>query len=67
MAIFVIGFSIILVVVLGAGHTWAAGVFSAVSFTAGALTSILSGYIGMSIAVFTNARTTVECQKSIGA
>jgi len=31
------------------------GIFSAVSFTVGALTSMASGYIGMRVAVFSNA------------
>eukprot|EP00466_Bigelowiella_natans_P000779 jgi/Bigna1/57782/fgenesh1_pm.29_\ len=67
MAVFIVGFAALLVVVLGTGHSWAAGIFSAISFVAGSLTSILSGYIGMSIAVFSNARTTVKCVDSIGA
>jgi inorganic pyrophosphatase len=29
------------------------------------MTSILSGYIGMRIAVYTNVRTTKECTKDI--
>jgi Na+/H+-translocating membrane pyrophosphatase len=35
--------------------------YTAISFLVGALTSIASGYIGMKIAVFTNARTTYNC------
>ena len=35
--------------------------YTAISFLIGALTSIASGYIGMKIAVFTNARTTYNC------
>eukprot|EP00468_Gymnochlora_sp_CCMP2014_P008301 CAMPEP_0167762848 /NCGR_PEP_ID=MMETSP0110_2-20121227/13011_1 /TAXON_ID=629695 /ORGANISM="Gymnochlora sp., Strain CCMP2014" /LENGTH=895 /DNA_ID=CAMNT_0007649799 /DNA_START=605 /DNA_END=3293 /DNA_ORIENTATION=+ len=66
MGIFIVVFSIILIVVLGAGHDWASGIFAALSFIAGSLTSILSGYIGMSIAVFANARTTVMSCVSIG-
>mmetsp|Transcript_25935 Transcript_25935/g.62469 ORF Transcript_25935/g.62469 Transcript_25935/m.62469 type:complete len:796 (-) Transcript_25935:291-2678(-) len=67
MGVFVVGFAALLVVVLGTGHNWASGIFSALSFVAGSLTSILSGYIGMSIAVFANARTTVSCVDSIGS
>ena len=31
----------------------------------GGITSIISGYIGMKIAVYTNVRTTKECAESI--
>lgn len=37
--------------------------YTAVSFLIGASTSILAGYIGMRIAVFTNSRTTYQCCK----
>mmetsp|Transcript_28498 Transcript_28498/g.39668 ORF Transcript_28498/g.39668 Transcript_28498/m.39668 type:complete len:800 (-) Transcript_28498:394-2793(-) len=67
MAAFIVIFAAILIVVLGTGHSWASGIFSATSFIAGSLTSIASGYIGMSIAVFSNARTTIRCVDSIGA
>jgi inorganic pyrophosphatase len=35
------------------------------SFIIGGFTSILSGYIGMRIAVYTNVRTTKECAEDI--
>jgi H+-translocating diphosphatase len=39
------------------------GFLTALSFVVGALTSILAGYIGMMVAVFSNARTTVSAKK----
>lgn len=39
--------------------------FTATSFLIGAGTSILSGYIGMRIAVFTNTRTTFQCCSTV--
>ena len=39
------------------------GGFTAAAFVAGAFTSILSGYVGMKVAVFSNARTTVCAQQ----
>lgn len=39
------------------------GMLSATSFTVGALTSMLSGYIGMRVAVYANARCTVGAIK----
>lgn len=38
---------------------WSNGIMSAVSFAVGAITSIISGFIGMRVAVFANARCTV--------
>lgn len=35
--------------------------YTTIAFGVGAFTSILSGYIGMKVAVFTNVRTTKEC------
>ena len=35
--------------------------YTAISFLVGSLTSILAGWIGMSIATYTNARTTYQC------
>jgi len=39
---------------------WTSGVLTAISFASGGVTSICSGYIGMKVAVFSNARTTVS-------
>jgi len=36
-----------------------------VAFAVGGFTSIVSGYIGMRIAVYTNVRTTKECATDI--
>ncbi len=41
------------------------GIFSTIAFIVGALTSVLSGYLGMVIATYANARTTVEARKGI--
>ena len=41
------------------------GIFSMVSFILGACTSILSGYVGMRIATYANARTALEARKGI--
>ncbi|KAJ4820793.1 K(+)-insensitive pyrophosphate-energized proton pump [Rhynchospora pubera] len=41
-------------------------VFSCIAFILGALTSVLSGYLGMKIATYANARTTLEAQKGVG-
>ena len=39
------------------------GAITASAFLVGGLTSILSGYIGMTVAVYSNARTTISAQK----
>ena len=43
---------------------WKNGIASAIAFVIGGSTSILCGYIGMSIAVYANARTATMCQVS---
>lgn len=44
----------------------ATAIFSTASFLLGALTSVLSGYLGMKIATYANARTTLEARKGVG-
>ena len=46
------------------GSCWSHGIATAIAFVVGGVTSILCGYIGMSIAVYSNARTATMCQKS---
>ncbi|KAK2631522.1 hypothetical protein EUGRSUZ_L02795 [Eucalyptus grandis] len=41
-------------------------VFSTISFLLGAFTSILSGFLGMKIATYANARMTLEARKGVG-
>ncbi|KAH7293083.1 hypothetical protein KP509_28G011100 [Ceratopteris richardii] len=40
--------------------------FTTVAFILGVLTSVLSGYLGMKIATYANARTTLEARKGVG-
>lgn len=44
----------------------ATAVFSTVAFVLGGVTSILSGFLGMKIATYANARTTLEARKGVG-
>ncbi|PWA81977.1 pyrophosphate-energized vacuolar membrane proton pump [Artemisia annua] len=46
--------------------TLGTALFSTISFLLGAITSVLSGFLGMKIATYTNARTTLEARKSVG-
>mmetsp|Transcript_13474 Transcript_13474/g.22928 ORF Transcript_13474/g.22928 Transcript_13474/m.22928 type:complete len:129 (-) Transcript_13474:901-1287(-) len=39
--------------------------YTATAYLVGSATSILSGYVGMRIAVYTNTRTTFQCCKDI--
>lgn len=41
-------------------------IFSTIAFLLGSLTSILSSYLGMKIATYANARTTLEAKKGVG-
>ena len=62
---FVAFFAVIVFILVSWGTSWdlARGSFTTVSFLLGAFTSMLSGYLGMKIAVFSNVRTTVSAQK----
>ncbi|CAN6446499.1 unnamed protein product [Victoria cruziana] len=40
-------------------------VFSTIAFLLGALTSVFSGFLGMKIATYANARTTIEARKGV--
>jgi H+-translocating diphosphatase len=62
---FIIVFSSIILVLVSWGTGWdaARGSFTAISFLLGAITSMLSGYLGMKVAVYSNVRTTVSAQK----
>ncbi|KAK6120474.1 hypothetical protein DH2020_045784 [Rehmannia glutinosa] len=44
----------------------ATAIFSTVSFLLGAVTSVVSGFLGMKIATYANARTTLEARKGVG-
>jgi inorganic pyrophosphatase len=59
MAVYIVLFSIFLVFFTGVPTT--------IAFVVGAVTSIICGYLGMRIAVFTNVRTTHQCWKSLAA
>lgn len=54
---------VFVLVAWGTGWDFARGTFTALSFLLGSFTSIASGYLGMKVAVFSNARTTVSAQK----
>lgn len=44
----------------------ATAIFSTISFLLGAVTSLISGFLGMKIATYANARTTLEARKGVG-
>ena len=44
----------------------ATALFSTIAFVLGAITSIVSGFLGMKIAIYANARTTLEARKGVG-
>eukprot|EP01006_Ploeotia_vitrea_P040902 TRINITY_DN66469_c9_g8_i1.p1 TRINITY_DN66469_c9_g8~~TRINITY_DN66469_c9_g8_i1.p1 ORF type:complete len:784 (+),score=416.83 TRINITY_DN66469_c9_g8_i1:30-2381(+) len=66
LATFMIFFGALILVLLGTMHDWASGTYAVVAFFAGALTSTIAGYIGMKVAVFANARTTVMATHGVG-
>jgi len=62
-AIFCVCFAGVILGLVSYGQNPVAGLLTALAFTLGAITSILSGYIGMRVAVFSNVRTTINAQK----
>jgi len=61
IALFVVGFSIFLEIVLGISDSWIQATFTVVAFIVGCGTSVLAGYVGMAIGTFANARTAIAC------
>jgi len=57
MAVYIVLFSIVLIKFTGVPTT--------IAFVVGAVTSILCGWIGMMIAVYTNVRTTHQCWRDL--
>jgi H+-translocating diphosphatase len=62
-AIFVVLFSVVIFALIAWGQNVTEAFLTTLSFVLGALTSILSGYIGMKVAVFSNVRTTINAQR----
>jgi len=62
--VLVFGAIIFVLVSWGTGWDFARGLFTTLSFVLGACTSMLSGYLGMKVAVYSNVRTTISAQKS---
>jgi len=60
----VFGLTVFGLVFFGTDYDFFRGFFTAVSFVLGAITSMVSGYLGMKVAVFSNVRTTISAQKS---
>eukprot|EP00929_Paragymnodinium_shiwhaense_P063222 TRINITY_DN315_c0_g2_i1.p1 TRINITY_DN315_c0_g2~~TRINITY_DN315_c0_g2_i1.p1 ORF type:complete len:728 (-),score=203.49 TRINITY_DN315_c0_g2_i1:182-2365(-) len=63
MAVYIVLFSIVLMLFMP--NT--VGTATTIAFVVGAVTSILAGWIGMSIAVFTNVRTAHQCWLNLGS
>lgn len=62
-AIFVVLFAIIVFSLIAWGQNVTEAFLTTLSFLLGAITSIISGYIGMKVAVFSNVRTTINAQR----
>jgi inorganic pyrophosphatase len=66
-AVFLVLFGIVILVLTSHttnGWNWTSGFLSALAFWIGGITSIVSGYVGMVVAVYANARTTVCASKN---
>lgn len=65
-ASFCVSFAILIFFLIswGTQWDWTQGALTAIAFLTGAATSMVCGYLGMMIATFSNARTTLACAKS---
>jgi len=62
LAIFLVVFAGLLLLIIGIGHNITVAGFAVISYIIGAATSVLSGFIGMRIAVTANSRTAVQAE-----
>jgi hypothetical protein len=63
--IFIVIFGLIVMVLTSSttgGFVWKKGIMTMISFVCGGVTSMVSGYIGMMVAVYANARTTISAK-----
>ena len=63
VSIFCICFGSVILGLISWGQSPVEGALTCLAFFLGAITSILSGYIGMIVAVYSNVRTTINAQK----
>ena len=66
MMYFIVMFSVVVVVVVGLAAGWLNGLFTMFAFILGSLTSIVAGFVGMRIAVYSNSRTAVSAMHGVG-
>ena len=62
-AIFCLCFGSVILGLISWGQSPVEGALTALAFILGAVTSMVSGYIGMIVAVYSNVRTTINAQK----
>jgi len=66
IGVFCLAFTVIIVVVLGCLDSWVHSALTAVAFLVGCATSVLAGFLGMKIGVFSNARVSVMATQGVG-
>jgi len=65
IGVFVICFSVIIIVVLGLTDSWGNALMTCIAFLVGCGTSVLAGLLGMKIGVYANARVAKAAQSSL--
>ena len=65
MGIFMSVFGVVLLLLLGLIHNWHSAIFTTIAFFSGVITSVVCGFIGMRVAVFTNARTARQAERGL--
>jgi len=66
ISVFCLGFTVIIVVVLGCLDSWVHSALTACAFLVGCATSVAAGFLGMKIGVFSNARVSVMATQGVG-
>merc|ERR1712188_193848 len=69
-AIFIVLFGLLVLILTAhpwSNGDWTSGALTCAAFVTGAVTSIISGYVGMWVAVYSNARTTVSALPALSA
>jgi len=65
IGVFVVFFAAVIVILLGITDNWTDAWLTAMSFIVGCVTSVVAGFLGMKIGVYTNARTSLMATNSL--
>lgn len=67
LSVFMVIFTCVILIIISIAHRWQSAIFTAIAFNVGGITSLVSGFIGMRIAVSANSRTCIMASKGYHA